>query len=60
MIIMESDAKNYHAWSYRLWLIERFNLWKDEIEFVEFSIAYKDAGNNSLWSYRYFLKSKLE
>ena len=22
--IFDSDRKNYHAWSYRIWLIERF------------------------------------
>ena len=22
--IFASDAKNYHAWSYRLWLVERY------------------------------------
>ena len=22
--IFKSDAKNYHAWSYRIWLVERF------------------------------------
>ena len=22
--IFESDAKNYHAWTYRIWLVERF------------------------------------
>jgi len=23
-LIFTSDAKNYHAWSYRVWMIERF------------------------------------
>ncbi len=23
-LIFGSDSKNYHAWSYRLWFIERF------------------------------------
>ena len=22
--IFDSDAKNYHAWTYRIWLVERF------------------------------------
>ena len=32
--IFDSDAKNYHAWSYRIWLVERFQLWDGELEFV--------------------------
>jgi hypothetical protein len=22
--IFDSDSKNYHAWSYRVWMVERF------------------------------------
>ena len=35
--IFESDAKNYHAWSHKIWLVERFELWGEprHIEFVE-------------------------
>jgi protein farnesyltransferase/geranylgeranyltransferase type-1 subunit alpha len=32
--IFESDAKNYHACSYRIWLVEKFNLWEGELEFI--------------------------
>ena len=32
--IFDSDRKNYHAWSYRIWLIERFQLWENELLFV--------------------------
>jgi protein farnesyltransferase/geranylgeranyltransferase type-1 subunit alpha len=53
-----SDAKNYHAWSYRLWFIERFNLWKDELDFVNEELDDGQFTNNSIWSYRYFLNSK--
>ena len=33
--IFESDAKNFHAWSYRIWLVERFQLWEGELEFSD-------------------------
>lgn len=29
MGIFESDHKNYHAWQYLIWLVERFALWED-------------------------------
>ena len=25
--IFESDSKNYHAWSHKIWLVERFEIW---------------------------------
>ena len=25
--IFESDSKNYHAWSHKIWLEERFEIW---------------------------------
>ena len=29
--VFYSDTKNYHMWGYRLWFIERFNLYDDEM-----------------------------
>jgi protein farnesyltransferase/geranylgeranyltransferase type-1 subunit alpha len=52
--IFSSDAKNYHAWTYRIWLVERFQLWKDQMDFAE-NLLDDDVENNSIWSYRYFL-----
>lgn len=56
--IFLSDSKNYHAWSYRLWFIERFNLWEGELAFLEEELDDGEVTNNSLWSYRYFLLMK--
>lgn len=53
-----SDSKNYHAWSYRLWFVERFQLWDGELEFVNEELSGGQFTNNSLWSYRYFLLMK--
>lgn len=56
--IFYSDKKNYHAWSYKLWFIERFQLWDDyEFEFIDEELQ-DEVTNNSLWSYRYFLIMK--
>jgi protein farnesyltransferase/geranylgeranyltransferase type-1 subunit alpha len=56
--IFYSDGKNYHAWSYRLWFVERFGLMDaEEFEFVDEELK-DQVTNNSLWSYRYFLLNK--
>ena len=55
--IFISDAKNYHAWSYRIWFIERFSLWDGEMESAE-QLIDDDVCNNSAWSYRCFLRMK--
>lgn len=55
--IFSSDAKNYHAWSYRIWLVERFQLWDGELDFVE-ELLDDDVTNNSVWSYRYFILNR--
>ena len=49
------DGKNYHVWSYRQWLVRRFELWGDEeFAFVE-KMLESDVRNNSVWNYRWFL-----
>ena len=55
--IFKSDTKNFHAWSYRVWLVERFQLWDGELDFCN-KLMDADVFNNSLWSYRYFLLSR--
>lgn len=60
------DAKNYHTWSYRQWLLAYFSdaetkweavgdedLWEDEIPFVE-RLLKEDIRNNSAWHHRFF------
>ncbi|KAK7047435.1 CAAX geranylgeranyltransferase alpha subunit [Paramarasmius palmivorus] len=51
------DAKNYHTWSYRQWLLAYFNqdnLWEQELDFVD-SMLNQDIRNNSAWHHRFFV-----
>ena len=57
--IFDSDSKNYHAWSHRIWLIERYELWSEpaHLTFAE-DMLDADVRNNSVWSFRYFLVNR--
>lgn len=53
--MFEADAKNYHVWSYRQWLVRRFDLWdQGELEETERFIG-EDIRNNSAWNHRWFV-----
>lgn len=55
--MLAKDAKNYHVWSYRQWLVRRFGLWAEdsgELEAVE-ALLREDVRNNSAWNHRWFL-----
>ncbi|KAI9818092.1 MAG: CAAX geranylgeranyltransferase alpha subunit [Pycnora praestabilis] len=52
--MFEKDAKNYHVWSYRQWLVRRFDLWEDELPDIEVLLK-KDVRNNSAWNHRWFV-----
>lgn len=54
--MLAKDAKNYHVWSYRQWLVRRFALWEGcgEMRAVEKLLAM-DVRNNSAWNHRWFL-----
>ena len=54
--IFKSDSKNYHAWSHKVWLVERYELWNDSqhISFID-KMLDDDVNNNSVWSFRYFI-----
>lgn len=55
-LIFKSDAKNYHAWSHKIWLIERFEIhsMQTHMVFVE-TLLDDNVRNNSVWSFRYFI-----
>jgi hypothetical protein len=53
--MFELDQKNYHVWSYRQWLVKRFELWDaGEIEAIE-QMLKTDVRNNSAWNHRWFV-----
>lgn len=56
--IFDDDNKNYHGWSYRVWLCEKFKLYEEEMKEVEYFLE-EDIGNNSAWNYRYFVLTKI-
>ncbi|KIM70428.1 hypothetical protein SCLCIDRAFT_100662 [Scleroderma citrinum Foug A] len=54
---LQVDAKNYHTWSYRQWLLAHFNneaLWVSELDFVD-GMLDVDVRNNSAWHHRFFV-----
>ncbi|KAF9910729.1 CAAX geranylgeranyltransferase alpha subunit [Linnemannia zychae] len=54
---LKDDTKNYHAWSYRQWVLAHFGLgpwWVDELAYTDKLIA-EDVRNNSAWNQRYFV-----
>lgn len=48
------DAKNYHVWSYRQWLVRHFSLWDSEIPTIN-ALLTRDVYNNSAWNHRWFV-----
>ncbi|KAH7099744.1 protein prenylyltransferase [Auriculariales sp. MPI-PUGE-AT-0066] len=55
--VVKHDAKNYHTWAYRQWVLAHFNrpsLWKGELEFVDTMLGL-DVRNNSAWHHRFFV-----
>ena len=63
--IYAEDDKNYHFWTYkyisiyiyiyRMWLTERFSLWEEELKWTVSELE-EHPKNNSLWSYRYYIR----
>lgn len=43
----KGDAKNYHSWSHRHWVIRTFKLFEGGLDFVEALLA-SDVRNNSV------------
>lgn len=51
---LSKDAKNYHVWSYRQWLVRHFSLWDTELPYVE-TLLRSDVRNNSAWNHRWYV-----
>jgi protein farnesyltransferase/geranylgeranyltransferase type-1 subunit alpha len=54
--LLSIDAKNYHVWQHRQWIISLFGTFSQELGFVDFLIQ-DDVRNNSAWNQRYFVVS---
>jgi protein farnesyltransferase/geranylgeranyltransferase type-1 subunit alpha len=55
--VLGVDAKNYHSWSFRQWVLAHFDreeLWSGELDFVE-GLLEDDVRNNSAWHHRFFV-----
>nr|CAD7432296.1 unnamed protein product [Timema monikensis] len=51
---LNQDAKNYHAWQHRQWVLHKFNLFDNELAYVD-TLLEEDIRNNSAWNHRYFV-----
>lgn len=51
--VLNVDAKNYHAWSYRQWIVAQVKGWESEVAFARQCID-KDVRNNSAWNQAWF------
>lgn len=49
---LEGDAKNYHAWSHRWAVAERFGAWQGELALTARMLDV-DVRNNSAWNHRF-------
>jgi protein farnesyltransferase/geranylgeranyltransferase type-1 subunit alpha len=57
--ILSTDAKNYHTWAYRQWVLTYYgdthpNLWEHELIATDLLIE-DDVRNNSAWHHRFFI-----
>jgi hypothetical protein len=53
-VLLKIDPKNYHAWSYRTYLLNFCEKYKEEIVFTRKMID-QDCFNNSAWAYRFYV-----
>jgi len=56
-MILSQDAKNYHAWQHRQWVISTFDLWEGELAFCD-DLLEAGIRNNSAWNQRFFVISR--
>ncbi|KAM5470054.1 CAAX geranylgeranyltransferase alpha subunit [Microsporum audouinii] len=51
------DAKNYHVWTYRHWLLRHFKLWDSPAELADIErMIDEDVRNNSAWNHRWIMR----
>merc|ERR1712029_629466 len=52
--VIEDHPKNYQAWQHRQWAIQTFQLFDDELIFIN-GLLESDVRNNSAWNQRFFV-----
>jgi protein farnesyltransferase/geranylgeranyltransferase type-1 subunit alpha len=52
--VLDEDSKNYHGWSYRQWVVKKFDLWNKDATYTDDLLVF-DVRNNSAWNYRFYL-----
>ena len=57
--IYTHDSRNYHAWVFRTWYVKRFNLFNEELDYID-KLLPTALLNNSLWCYRHFLAKEMK
>lgn len=60
--VLQEDSKNYHAWSYRQWLVRTINqeaLWEEDLASCR-KLIEKDPRNNSAWNERWFASHRAQ
>uniref|UniRef100_A0A2N9IQI4 Protein farnesyltransferase/geranylgeranyltransferase type-1 subunit alpha n=1 Tax=Fagus sylvatica TaxID=28930 RepID=A0A2N9IQI4_FAGSY len=55
--ILSIDAKHYHAWSHRQWVLLTLGGWKNELDYC-WELLKDDIFNNSAWNQRYFVVTR--
>ncbi|KAL0375718.1 UNVERIFIED_CONTAM: protein farnesyltransferase/geranylgeranyltransferase type-1 subunit alpha [Sesamum calycinum] len=55
--IFSQDAKNYHAWSHRQWVLQALGGWENELAYCD-ELLEDDIFNNSAWNQRYFVVTR--
>lgn len=50
----DEDQKNYHAWAHRQWVLQTYQLWDGELDYIV-KLLQQDRRNNSAWNQRYFV-----
>ena len=52
--IFAEDAKHYHAWAHRQWLVRTYGCWDKEMTFTK-ELIKEDVYNNSAWNHRFYV-----
>ncbi|KAJ3535753.1 hypothetical protein NM208_g7009 [Fusarium decemcellulare] len=53
--MLDEDAKNYHVWSYRQYLVSKLSMWTMSELLSTQNHIEEDVRNNSAWSHRFYI-----